>query len=101
MSDDGSTQDDAANGPVAWAALHDDGYIAWIGYTPEGAADGAGDRRIVPLYRSPTLTDVEREAIEWAAYAAAQWYEHFAADTLRGLLERTAVTKPLPEEKRA
>jgi hypothetical protein len=37
----------------------------------------------------PTLTDAEREAIDWAAYAAEQWYEHTAAATLRGLLERT------------
>jgi hypothetical protein len=36
------------------------------------------------------LTDAEREAVEWAAYAAAQWYEHTASDTLRGLLDRTA-----------
>jgi PHP family Zn ribbon phosphoesterase len=36
------------------------------------------------------LTDEEREAIEWAAYAAEKWYEHTAADTLRGLLERAA-----------
>ena len=34
------------------------------------------------------LTDAEREAIDWAAYAAEQWYEHTAAETLRGLLER-------------
>jgi len=34
------------------------------------------------------LTDAEREAIDWAAYAAEQWYEHTAAATLRGLLER-------------
>jgi len=33
------------------------------------------------------LTDAEREAIDWAAYAAEQWYEHTAAATLRGLLE--------------
>jgi len=36
------------------------------------------------------LTSAEREAIEWAAYAAEKWYEHTAADTLRGLLERAA-----------
>jgi hypothetical protein len=34
------------------------------------------------------LTDAERQAIDWAAYAAEQWYEHTAAETLRGLLER-------------
>ena len=55
--------------PVAWAALRDDGDIAWIGYTPEGAADGACGRRIVPLYRQPqpTLTDAERSAIKEAS----------------------------------
>lgn len=36
-----------------------------------------------------TLTDEEREAIDWAAYAAEKWYEHTAAATLRGLLKRT------------
>jgi hypothetical protein len=63
--------------------------------------------QVAPLYRSPdcpyvtgtvtryctltplTLTDAEREAIDWAAYAAETWYEHTAAATLRGLLERT------------
>jgi len=35
------------------------------------------------------LTETERKAIDWAAYAAEQWYEHTAAATLRGLLERT------------
>jgi hypothetical protein len=63
MSDSTTPQDDAAMSPasagsvagrpVAWAALRDDGDIAWIGYTPEGAADGACGRRIVPLYRQP------------------------------------------------
>ena len=82
--------------PVAWAALRDDGDIAWIGYTPDGAADGACGRRIVPLYRSPTLTDAEREAVK---YAAASIHDHglhrmsasmvaYAA-ALRGVLERT------------
>ena len=36
-----------------------------------------------------TLTGAEREAVDWAAYAAEKWYEHTAAATLRGLLERT------------
>ena len=40
-----------------------------------------------------TLTDEEREAIDWAAYAAEKWYEHTAAATLRGLLERTKGTR--------
>lgn len=77
-----------AKEPVAWAALCDDGDIAWIGYTPEGAADGAGNRRIVPLYRQPqpTLTDAEREAVEY--YIGTGGPERVDA-TLRGLLERT------------
>ncbi len=65
--------------------------------------------RIVPLYRKPhpTLTDEEREALEWAARAAAAWTNEACAspstltevalsdrnarrysDTLRGLRER-------------
>jgi len=36
-----------------------------------------------------TLTDAEREAIDWAAYAAEQYSEHTTAARLRGLLERT------------
>jgi hypothetical protein len=41
-----------------------------------------------PLYRSPTLTDAEREAIGWAIAATAG--VSLRAETLRGLLERTA-----------
>jgi hypothetical protein len=55
--------------PVAWAALNDDGDVAWIGYTADAAADGSSGRAIVPLYRhpQPTLTEEEREAIAWIA----------------------------------
>ena len=42
---------------------------------------------VVPLYRSPTLTDAEREAIEWAS--RVEWGSNPHAATLRGLLERT------------
>lgn len=47
----------------------------------------------IPLYRSPPLTDAEREAVEWAAKAVADptpvaWYAPQVAATLRGLLER-------------
>jgi len=70
---------------VAWAALRDDGDIAWIGYTPEGAADGACGRRIVPLFRSPTLTDAEREAVE---YYIGTGGPKAVDDALRGLLKR-------------
>jgi hypothetical protein len=74
--------------PVAWAAINDDGDIAWIGYTQEAAADGVSGRPVVPLYRSPTLTDEEREAIK-TAIEWSPFYAHPAAVTLRGLLERT------------
>jgi hypothetical protein len=54
--------------------------------TPEPASTpGEGTRQV-----AGTLTDEEREAVDWAAYAAEQWYEHTAAATLRGLLERTS-----------
>jgi hypothetical protein len=86
------------NEPVAFAAINDNGDIAWIGYTQEAAADGVSGRVVVPLYRSPTLTDEEREAIGLSIpamqYAAdelglsrAEFDRHAA--TLRGLLERT------------
>ena len=81
------------NEPVAWAAINDNGDIAWIGYTQEAAADGASGRPVVPLYRQPqpTLTDAEREAIgivaEWAS-------DHLGEDdpgvtALVAFLERT------------
>lgn len=49
------------------------------------------DSAIVPLYRSPTLTDAERQAVEWcvemAVLHATDCDDEIA--TLRGLLERT------------
>ena len=47
-------------------------------------------RKAATALEASRLTDAEREAVDWAAYAAEQWYEHTAAATLRGLLERTA-----------
>jgi hypothetical protein len=97
----GTPQTDAAAEPVAWATLQDDGDIAWIGYTPDGAADGACGRKVVPLYRSPPdweflngeiarrrLTDAEREAISVAAVAYSNDHGAGFAKLLRGLLER-------------
>ena len=37
---------------------------------------------------SQRLSNAERDAIDWAIYAAEQWYEHTTADTLRSMLER-------------
>lgn len=42
----------------------------------------------VTVTMDATLTDEEREAIEWATYAAEKFYEHATAATLRSLLER-------------
>ena len=78
------------NEPVAFAAINDNGDIAWIGYTQEAAADGASGRPVVPLYRQPTLTDAEREAIREAC-DEGRWYpkDYHHIATLRTLLERT------------
>lgn len=83
-----STPREGTSEPVAWAALHDDGDIAWIGYTPDGAADGACGRKVVPLYRLPTLTDAEREALSWFTGGRGPVCAQYMA-TIRGLLERT------------
>jgi hypothetical protein len=82
MSDD-NTRDaaepspaSAGSQPVAWANEDDDGiYEAGLSeshahYVLERAANGKYSHRhprIVPLYRSPTLTDAEREAMSAAA----------------------------------
>jgi hypothetical protein len=89
----------AGSQPVAWAAINDDGDIAWIGYTEEGAADAASGRTIVPLYTHPVppdrpvgigfddmrLTDEERDAIGEAMRLGERWGW---SETLRSLLER-------------
>ena len=80
--------------PVAWAALREDGDIAWIGYTPEAAADGACGRQIVPLYRhpQPTLTDAERFVLREVMDAYAENDDDIAcgqiAAVIFDLLER-------------
>jgi hypothetical protein len=96
----------AGSRPVAWAALNDDGDIAWIGYTEEGAADGACGRTIVPLYTHPVppdrpvglgfddmrLTDEERRVLcdLRDSYAAEDDQEcNQIAEVLDGLLDRT------------
>jgi hypothetical protein len=75
--------------PVAWAAVGRNGVPMWLAYhrqDAEGAVVGMAE--VVPLYRSPTLTAEEREAVEVAAQAYADDHgERFAA-TLRALLER-------------
>jgi len=100
MTDETTPQDSAAMSPasdgsvVAWAVM--DGTKTLVGYhscsrdKAEAWAKEYGFPEVVPLYRSPSLTDAEREAVEYFS----QWcigpskrLERYAA-TLRGLLER-------------
>jgi hypothetical protein len=86
------------NEPVAWAVTPTgkDGEIDCEFVYPCEAT--AGDVAlgcngvVVPLYRSPTLTNEERAAIGWAIMECESMPTTFsrrAADTLRALLERT------------
>jgi len=89
---DGNTQE-----PVAWAVIEADGTRISVHDNARHAAivieelayDGM---EAVPLYRSPTLTDEEREAIEFKAahcVTVADQMHQRCAVTLRALLERT------------
>lgn len=87
-----------AKEPVAWA-VETGGELEASFCGPAGREDAAdwreqSDGVIVPLYRSPTITDEEREAVE-AAVKCADLYDEemdgFASGvskTLRKLLER-------------
>ena len=87
------------NEPVAWwlkGCEYDTGceyeYVSLVKESADEAAKEGGT--VTPLYRSPTLTDAEREAVEWFATfgnshlapLSNNWINHAA--TLRGLLER-------------
>lgn len=92
-----------AKEPVAWwlkGAEYDTGceyeYVSLVKESADAAAKNGGT--VTPLYRSPTLTDAEREAVELAIDCmngvediSALWSqrETEAIATLRGLLERT------------
>jgi hypothetical protein len=84
--------------PVAWAVLLADGERIYDVYAIEEEAKAideavAGNHGIVPLYRSPTLTDAEREAIQTAMNAYGENNDDRECEmieaTLWGLLERT------------
>jgi hypothetical protein len=98
MNDD-NTQDaaepslaSAGSQPVAWAVIP--GTVlagrAWRVTLDREEAEqlSCGAMLVVPLYEQPqpTLTDAEREAIEWAS--TVEWGSNPHAATLRGLLER-------------
>jgi len=87
--------------PVAWAVNHAHGTTVWCS---EAEARRVADEwlasrlwvwaEVVPLYRSPSLTHDEREAIEWAISKTARTYDDHEGgpmkrEALRGLLERT------------
>jgi hypothetical protein len=77
--------------PVAWRVYDTDGSEAvFVSDEMAKAAAYEWNWSIEPLYRSPTLTDAEREAILWcvemAETTAAECDEELAA--LRGLLAR-------------
>jgi hypothetical protein len=76
--------------PVAWAAVGKNGVPMVLAYHRQDA-EGAvfGMAQVVPLYRSPALTDEEREAIEWAAQIAGNNVHFKECDTLRALLARS------------
>jgi hypothetical protein len=88
--------------PVAWAAVGKNGVPMWLAYhrqDAEGAVVGVAE--VVPLFRSPALTDDECEAIKRAIDSqqdrAAEMHSRSwkaaaideDCDTLLRLLERT------------
>jgi len=72
--------------PVAWL-IHADGWqmVSLFREHADAAAD-ENDAEVSPLYRQPqpTLTDEEREALEWAEDAS----NTKRAAAIRGLLKR-------------
>jgi hypothetical protein len=87
---DGSVQSGGTVAPAAWLAVAADGSESSAVYLLKEHAEAAAREWgwfAVPLYRSPTLTDEEREAVEY--FANFQWtmLKPYSA-TLRSLLER-------------
>lgn len=88
------------NEPVAWSIQwhgenRPDGHWTYEDkHTAEICLAGCGSKGVVvPLYRSPTLTDAEREALERnLKHANGRWLMHVSEQdqaTIGGLLERT------------
>jgi hypothetical protein len=81
----GSTQE-----PAAWGLPNADGEVWCVSTDPQNLErDCPTNRRLVPLYRAPSLTDSEREAIvaairSWPAIGVSK--EN--VESLRGLLKR-------------
>jgi hypothetical protein len=74
---------------MAWAAVGKNGVPMWLAYhrrDAEGAVVGMAE--VVPLYRSPTLTDEELKAIRRAAAVAREMHDTRLEAALGNLLER-------------
>jgi hypothetical protein len=85
----------AGSQPVAWAVEFDGEVEPFCGSFDKSEAIkvAGGVGRVFPLWRSPTLTDAEREAVEWAIGVTARMYDDadggpIKREALRGLLER-------------
>jgi hypothetical protein len=90
----------AGSQPVAWAVEFDGEVEPFCLSFDKGKAidEAGGVGLVVPLYRSPTLTNEEREALLFCYRAALPEAEKLGGnagelcrihpDTLRGLLER-------------
>ena len=83
--------------PVAWAVIERCDPCPFALFTSRYDAKLHASRKndiglrnceAVPLYRQPTLTDAERECLEWAEEIAGNCEEFDRVDTLRILLER-------------
>jgi len=86
--------------PVAWVVFASDGSDAATTCLNRDVAEVIAELhgwQVAPLYRQPTLTDAEREAIEGAMWDYGQYADEMGLSvaevverqvTLRGLLER-------------
>ena len=85
----------AGSQPAGWGAVASDGSVVCMMRRRADVASYVVDGTpIVPLYRSPTLTDEEREAIEWAIDKTARTYDDpeggpMKRESMRRLLDRT------------
>lgn len=79
--------------PSAWAVIGDDYEYATLLAEHAGAVAAEEGGMVVPLYRSPTLTDAEREAVWAVAEAYAENDDdpecHQIARVMHGLWQRT------------
>ncbi len=88
---DGKAMSPASAGsqPVAWRVYADDGSeTVFLYYELARAAADEWNWSVQPLYRQPTLTDEDREAIRFASVVFGMGERSDIAATLRGLLER-------------